>query len=177
MRLRRSVAIVIAVLILVLLVRGVFHVVWDKGETLLVSVDVTQPFYPVYFGSADGAGLIPEFRQGEGTIEERIASLLEGPRLPGLVGVIPRDVRLLGYSQQNGILSLSFSHHLMTNHPGGSTGEILTVYGIVNTLVGARGVEKVQILVENRPIITLAGHLDLRGPLSKDYELLGSSHI
>jgi spore germination protein GerM len=165
------------VLLLALVVGGVFHLAWEKRQTLPVSVDVKQPFYAVYFGSPDGDGLIPEFRQGEGTIDERVASLLEGPRLSGSVGVLPKDVRFLGYSQRDGTLFLNFSHHLITNHPGGSSSEILTVYGIVNTLSGVQGVQKVQILVENRLITTLAGHLDLREPLSKDYELIGSSHL
>jgi germination protein M len=142
-----------------------------------VSVDIAQPFYAVYFGSPDAATLVPELRQGLGTLEERLASLIAGPELPGLVAALPAGVELLGYSQLNDVLYLNFNHYLVTNHPGGSAGELITVYAIVNTVVGAGGVRRVQILVDGRPIQTLAGHLDLTEPLEKDYELLGSSQI
>lgn len=177
MRWKRSIAIAVVVLLLLLVAHAVLHRHREDSEILPVSVDVTEPFYAVYFGSADGTQLIPEFHQGVGTVEERVARLMEGPRLAELSAVFPEDVEFLGYSQRDDVLFLNFSHHLVTRHPGGSTGEIMTVYGIVNTLVGAWGVRQVQILVEGRQILTLAGHLDLTEPLEKDYELLGSSHI
>ena len=177
MRWKRGLASAVVILILLLLARTVLYMFMEKSEILPVSVDATEPFYAVYFGCTDGVNLIPEFRQGQGTIEERLASLLAGPRLPGLSAVIPEGTELLGYSQRGDVLFLNFSHHLITKHPGGSAGEIITVYGIVNTVVGVQGVRRVQILVESRSIPTLAGHLDLTEPLEKDYKLLGGSHI
>lgn len=91
-----------------------------------------------------------------------------------LAGVIPADTVVLGYRLSGETLYVSFSHHLVTNHPGGSTGEILTVYAIVNSLTGIDGVERVQILVENQVVDTLAGHLNLQRALRKDYSALGS---
>lgn len=177
MKWKRGLAILIVALILLFVGRTVLDISRKKSDILPVSVDTTQPFYAVYFGCPDGASLVPEFVQGQGTIEERVARLLAGPTLPGLSPVIPPGVELLGYSQRGDLLFLNFSYHLLTNHPGGSAGEILTVYSIVNTLVGVQGVRRVQILVESRPIPTLTGHLDLREPLEKDYELLESSHM
>jgi spore germination protein GerM len=174
---RRGVTTVVVALLLLFVVRTVWFSSGGNGEVTPVSINVAKPFYAVYFGSPDAAMLVPEFREGLGTIEERLASLIEGPRLPGLAAVMPDGVVLLGYSQWDDMLQLNFSHHLVTNHPGGSTGEVITVYGIVNTVVGAGGVRRVQILVDGRPILTLAGHLDLTDPLEKDYELLGGSHI
>ncbi len=177
MKLKRGVAIGVGLLVLLLLVRGILHIPRGKEEALPSFVDVTQPFYPVYFGSPDGGALLPEFHQGEGTIENLLASLLAGPQSPDLVAVLPQGVAVLGYSHRGDTLYVNFSHHLVTNHPGGSTGEIITVYGIVNTLIGAQGIHKVQILVENKVLETLAGHLELKEPLTRDYELLGWSDI
>ena len=89
--------------------------------------------------------------------------------------MLPVDTAVLGYRQAGGTLYINFSHHLVSNHPGGSTGEILTVYGIVNSLTDIAGVERVQILVENQIIETLAGHLNLQRALVKDHSALGSS--
>jgi germination protein M len=177
MRWKRSAAMAVVFLLLLFAVRTVLYVLSEENGIIEVSVDVSKPFYAVYFASPGSLYLVPEFRQGAGTIEERLESLLAGPRLPGLFPILPEGVRLLSYSQRGDVLYLNFSHHLVTNHPGGSTGEIFTVYGIDNTLVGAQGVRRVQILVENRMVSTLAGHLDLTEPLEKDYEILGSSHI
>jgi germination protein M len=174
---KRGLASAVVVLVLFLLARTAFYLITGNGD-IPASVNVAEPFYAVYFGAPEGVvQLVPEFHQGEGTIEERLEDLLAGPSLPGLSPVFPEGVKLLGYSQRGETLFLNFSHHLVTNHPGGSAGEIITVYGIVNTVSGAQGVRKVQILVENRPLLTLAGHLDLSAPLEKDYDLLGGSHI
>ena len=72
---------------------------------------------------------------------------------------------------------MSFSHHLRSNHPGGSRAEMLTVYGIVNSLTEIAGIERVQILIEYEQIDTLTGHIDLGKPLERDYSLLGSTMI
>ncbi len=177
MRWKRGAAIAVVLLLLLFAARTVLYLVSEYSGIIEVSVDPGQPFYAVYFSCPGSLFLVPEFNQGSGTIEERLESLLTGPRHPELSPVIPEGVRLLGYNQRGDVLYLNFSHHLITNHQGGSTGEIFTVYGIVNTLVGAQGVRRVQILVENRRISTLAGHLDLREPLEKDYEILGGSQI
>ncbi|HPT83688.1 MAG TPA: GerMN domain-containing protein [Limnochordia bacterium] len=144
-------------------------------EAVPVVLDVSQPFYPVYFGSRENGLLAPEFHQGTGTVEEVLAHLLAGPSLEQLISVIPAETVLLGYRQSGETLYVSFSHHLVTNHPGGSTGEILTVYSIVNSLTDLDGIEQVQILVENQVIDTLAGHLNLQRALRKDHTALGSS--
>jgi len=65
-----------------------------------------------------------------------------------------------------------FSKELVERHWGGTAGELMTVYGIVNTLGELPGVKQVRITVEGRPLETLAGHLDLREPLAPDPDLV-----
>lgn len=158
----------------VLAVRAIVGWPAHNGDAVPVALDVTEPFYPVYFSSRDTGLLEPELHQGSATIEQVLADLLAGPRLEHLAGVIPADTVVLDYRLSGETLYVSFSHHLVTNHPGGSTGEILTVYAIVNSLTGIDGVERVQILVENQVVDTLAGHLNLQRALRKDYSALGS---
>lgn len=167
-------AALVVALILLLVVRVVYFSVED-ADILQVFIDVQRPFYPVYFSSPEGDLLEPEFHQGIGTIEDVLEDLLAGPTLPHLVGVIPAETAILGYRKTGDTVYVNFSNSLISNHPGGSTGEIMTVYGIVNSLTDLPGVENVQILVENQPILTLVGHLDLRRPLRKDYAILGTS--
>jgi spore germination protein GerM len=69
-----------------------------------------------------------------------------------------------------GLAFVDLSQELITNHPGGTCAEELTIYSLANTLItNFPAVKRVRILVEGREIQSLAGHLDLsksfgRGP-------------
>jgi len=57
--------------------------------------------------------------------------------------------------------------------PGGSKAELLTVYSLVNTVVANfPAVARVQLLVEDRPVDSFAGHIDVSRPLLPDMTLL-----
>lgn len=88
---------------------------------------------------------------------------------PGQISAIPAgaEVRAL-FLTSRGEAYVDISQALATNHPGGSTHEALTIYAIVNALtVNLPDVSAVQILIEGREVDTLAGHIDLRHPLSR----------
>ena len=64
---------------------------------------------------------------------------------------------------------MDFSPEISTGHPGGSKAELLTVYTIVDALtVNLPAIKAVQLLVDGKAVETLAGHVDLRGPLAKN---------
>ena len=136
-------------------------------------VGLAEPHFVVYFSSTTDGRLMPEYRQGFGTIEERLSVLKQGPKTKGLTNMLPRGTEIIGYSLDRGVLAVNFSDRLRTGHAGGSYGELLTVYGIVNSLVEAPQVEAVRILIDGRAVDTLAGHLNLRDPLKADHSLLG----
>ena len=93
--------------------------------------------------------------------------LIKGPLSAELYPTIPADTRLLNAYALGDMLVLDFTHELQTNHAGGSTGELLTVYSIVNTITqNIEGIRRIQMLVEGEEIESLAGHLDLTKPLS-----------
>jgi len=57
---------------------------------------------------------------------------------------------------------------IVTGHPGGSLNEALTVYAIVNAItINLPDITAVQILVDGKEVDSLAGHIDLRHPLTK----------
>ena len=57
---------------------------------------------------------------------------------------------------------------IATGHTGGSLGEALAVYAIVNAItVNLPDITGVQILIEGKEVDSLAGHLDLRAPIAK----------
>lgn len=134
----------------------------------------------LYFGSQDGFSLVAEAREvtdaDEGTlVMEIVQELREGSR-GDLIPVLPPGTVLTGYGEQDGIATLDFNKDLIAAHPGGSMSELLTVYGLINTLaVNFPHIRKVNILVEGQAVETLKGHVDLRQPLAADFRYAGPS--
>ena len=61
----------------------------------------------------------------------------------------------------------------MTNHEGGSSGELQTIYSIVNTLaLSFPEIKEVQILVAGNREETIAGHIDITTPLGPDRKII-----
>ena len=55
----------------------------------------------------------------------------------------------------------------------GAQGELLSVYALVDSVVSNfPAVKRVQILVEDKPVTTLGGHVDLSRPLLPDMTFL-----
>lgn len=139
-----------------------------------VTVALPQREVILYFGSQDGFSLVAEAREvpdgEEGQlVKEIIQSLSLGPH-SRLIPILPPGPRLLGYTEQDGIATLDFSSELVAAHPGGSMSELLTVYGLVNTLaVNFPHIRKVRILIDGQPVETLKGHVDLRQPIAADF--------
>ena len=82
---------------------------------------------------------------------------------------IPRGVSLRElFITSQGVAYLDLSQELVSNHPGGSSAEELTVFSLSQTLItNFPAVKTVKILVEGREIQTLAGHLDLTIPYGR----------
>jgi hypothetical protein len=129
----------------------------------------------LYFADAQGEHLVAEQRSVtaavslEERIETAVKELLQGPR--GALGrTIPQSVELKDVRMEGDRVAwLNFSPSLVSAHPGGSTAELMTIYSIVNTVaLNFSEVQKVGILVDGRPIDTLAGHLDCRDPFAPD---------
>ena len=97
-------------------------------------------------------------------IEAIVNALLEGPDNPKLVSTIPAGSRLLHiFLTDDGTAYLDFNSELSRLHPGGVTAERLTLYSIVDSIVlNLEQVERVQLLIEGKPVSTLNGHVDIR---------------
>ncbi len=91
-----------------------------------------------------------------------------------LISAIPSGTRLRAiYVTRDGDAYVDLSQDVATAHPGGSTNELLTVYTIVHALTSnLPAVLAVQILVDGKETDTLAGHVDLRRPLTRRPQLV-----
>jgi hypothetical protein len=133
----------------------------------------------LYYGTPDGQALAAVKREvplGEGPREQGrqiLESEFEAPPAPYL-SLIPRGTTLRAfYITDRGDAFVDLSAEASTQHPGGSTHELLTVYAIVNAVTAnLASVERVQILIDGRQADTLAGHVDLRRPFERDTVLV-----
>lgn len=132
----------------------------------------------LYFASVDANHLKVEKRvlDKEGDIYFQLFEELKaGPENEKLAETIPKGSKLLDYQLDEKVLTLNFSLELRNNHWGGSTGEIMTIYSIVNTYTSLENVENVKILLEGEEVETLVGHLDLTQPLMYNQKLTGGN--
>jgi len=133
----------------------------------------------LYFSDQDGEYLIGEKRkiikkgdfkeEGKGVIDE----LIKGPR-GKLIPTLPSRTKCLSLKlNEKGVATVNFNKALSKEHPGGSSAEILTAYSIVNSLTqNFPQIKQVQILIEGKPVETIAGHLSLKQPIASNPNLI-----
>jgi spore germination protein GerM len=133
----------------------------------------------LYFSEREGEYLIGEKREilkrseVKEEAKETIVELIKGPK-GKLIPTLPPQTKLLSLQfDEEGVAKVNFNKALSKDHPGGSSGEMMTVYSIVNSLtLNFPQIKRVQILIEGKAIETIAGHLSLKQPVSSNRELI-----
>jgi spore germination protein GerM len=124
--------------------------------------------------------LVRETREivGGDFLEEDVRRVIEELILGGgeggdaVVRPLPASTQLINvFHDDEGEITLNFSEHLRSDHPGGSEAELATLRSLVSTIAANfAGVDRVRILIDGEMVPTLAGHVDLSVPLSvEDY--------
>lgn len=128
----------------------------------------------LYFSYNQGQNLKSEIRKvaADQLYINTIQELIEGPTNKGLEQTIPAGTRLIDFELTQGVLVLNFNSNFRDNHWGGSTGEIMTIYSIVNTMTQFPKVKQVQFLIAGTEIESLVGHIDLTDPIGPSDELI-----
>ena len=134
----------------------------------------------LFFGSSDGQALVPIRRdvpladtvveQGRQILDVQLSDM----PAPPLVNVIPPGTTLRAfYVTERGDAFVDLSGDVVRGHPGGSLNELLTVYAIVDAVsANLPAARRVQILIDGKEADTLAGHVDLRRPLTRNDSLV-----
>ena len=132
----------------------------------------------LYFAAADGSGLVAEGREIADCLVEHdclqgtVQALLDGP-VGSLTPVLPPHAVLRGITVTGSEVQIDFDRALVDSHPGGSWGELLTVYALADTVaVNFPHLRQLRILVEGAAVETLKGHVDLRQPVAPDFSLV-----
>ncbi len=125
----------------------------------------------LYFSDENAMGLCKEERYIEvnekQSVEMRIVEeLIKGPHTENLYSGIPETTKINDIKTENGICYVDLSKEFILQHTGGSAGESLTIYSIVNSLTELDYVKQVQFLIDGVKETSLAGHVDF----SKTFE-------
>lgn len=130
--------------------------------------------FRLYFVRPETSELVAEERDVESSkdyvesVKKVLNKLIEGSAT-GLLNPIPRDTTLreVFFEEKLGYVYVDFSETLSKSHPGGVTGELLTIKSIIKTLqANFPEIQKVQILIDGKDVNTIAGHIDISQPLS-----------
>ena len=134
----------------------------------------------LFFADDQAMEVLPERREVEvpadpsqrPPIEELVVTeLLKGPTDPLLKRTLPSEAKLISIQVTDGLALVNFSKEFVTKHPGGSTGEIMTILSLVSSLTCLPNIDRVQILVEGQRIDTIAGHAIVSGELAREIRL------
>lgn len=132
----------------------------------------------LYFSDEQALFLVAEEREisksadKQQLVKSLVEELVKGPTKKGLGLTVPQGVKVNEVKLENGLVTVDLSKELQTNHWGGSTGETMTIYSLVNTLTEIPEVTQVQILVDGNKIDSIAGHLDIKQPLIRDNTII-----
>lgn len=159
---------VMLVLIFVLIIMAAYYLILNSN-LLVKERDVK-----LYFSTSDAMYLDTEVRtvKGRNIYLETVNALITGPITSDLTKTIPDGVEVLNISKNSDTIQVDFSEEIISNHWGGSSGEILTVYSIVNTLTQFEDINKVEILVDGEEVETLVGHMDLSVPIESNQDII-----
>ena len=134
----------------------------------------------LFFQRKDDEVLAPETRRilpGTSIVDQGkqlVAELIAGPRAKGLLPTMPENTTVLGlYVDRGGTAYLDLSDEFVTNHPGGSSEELATIFSIVDSLTyNLPEIKRVRFLVGGEERETLHSHLDLRRAYLKNMSIV-----
>jgi germination protein M len=146
----------------------------NRENTIISASIVADPATTVkvidlYFSNADGTGLNKEERKIEVNKNQPLEKyvmeeLIKGPYDEGNVATVPSETKIRNISTTDGICYVDLSSDFVTKHNGGTTGETLTVYSIVDSLTALDNIDKVQFLIEGEKQDEFKGHMEFSQP-------------
>ena len=107
-----------------------------------------------------------------GSVEKIVVEeLIKGPANDDHIATIPTDTKVLSVETKNDVCFVNFSKEFVTKHQGGSSGELFTVYSVVNSLTELGTVGSVQFLIEGEKRDEYL-HLVFNEPIMRDTSMV-----
>jgi spore germination protein GerM len=138
----------------------------------------------LFFPAGDRPGLLIEERtvsfsnELSQQLKVVVEELARGSQI-GLPPSLPAGTRVLEvFVTARGVAYVDLSKEAATAAGRGSDDELNSVYSVVNSLTSNfPALKRVQIVIEDRQVSTLAGHVDLTRPLAPDLTYLASATL
>lgn len=133
----------------------------------------------LYYANSNADKVVAEKREIEISKDTQIERLVfeelqKDPKDEDLHAAIPKGTRLLSVSTKDGICTLDLSREFVDNSPGGSAGELMTLFSIINTMTELPGIDKVQFLIEGQKREVYI-HAVFNEPFKRNDEIIGKS--
>lgn len=156
-----------AVLFLLPVKRGEYPSPPSRQKTVVKQVRI-------YTISADGKHLKAEkTRINKGPLASEVREALRLLIKNQDKSAIPRGTKLLGLKFEGETAYVNLSAEASKNHGGGTMGELLTIYSIVDTVtLNFPAINDTQILIDGRIQKTLKGHIDISFPLKANRKII-----
>lgn len=151
-----------------------------KDDVVIDKQVETQPTNSVtlslYFGDQNATKLVKELRVVEVNPNQPleryvVEQLIAGPVAKENIRTIPAETKIRDIKTADGICYLDLSAEFVNKHNGGSTGELMTVYSIVNSLCELDHIDSVQFLIEGEKQDEFKGHIEFSKPFAPNYDI------
>lgn len=128
----------------------------------------------LYYPNDDATKLVAVMQQvpANDKYQASVKALMAGTKQAGLIGIFPKEAKLRSVTVKDGLATVDFSRELTRRFVGGSTGELMLVGSLVDTLTEFPEVKKVQIKIEGQAVETIAGHMDTSAPFVRMEKLI-----
>lgn len=133
-------------------------------------------YVKLYFANKNADGLVAEGRTVTINSKESLEyvllnELIKGPQAEYAYKTVPEETKILSVETKEGTCFVNLSQEFKTKHWGGSSGETMTIYSIVNTLTELDTVQKVQFLIEGQKVEVFI-HYIFNEPFERDAKLI-----
>ena len=132
----------------------------------------------LYFSDEQAQGLVAENRKiqiSSNVPLERyiVEELIKGPQNDKNIPTLPPETKINDIKTKDGVCQIDLSAEFKSKHLGGSTGELFTIYSIVNSLTeSSPKVKKVAFLIDGKKQTEFKGHLDFSILFERDETLI-----
>ncbi|GMR05191.1 MAG: hypothetical protein BMS9Abin23_1137 [Thermodesulfobacteriota bacterium] len=155
----------------------VFMFMGRKEESKPIPASPQKTVYKsvrIFSVSTDGKHLKgAKIKIAKGTIDMEVKEALGRLIKKREKSAIPPGTRLLGVRIRGNTAYVDLSVEVQKNHGGGTMGELLTIYSIVDTVtLNFPAVKNVQILIEGKTKKTLKGHIDISYPIRSNRKII-----
>jgi len=132
----------------------------DTDKSITIFLDRGGKLVPV-------AAVLPWTKHPEERIHDALELLILSDK--SYTRTLPKETKVKRiFIDAAKVIYLDFSGELIKNHPGGVWTEVLTVSSICKTIFANFEAHSIRIMADGKELKTLAGHLDLTAPITRE---------